>query len=109
MLKRKFRLPKDVEFKSKIQSDTPLFFVRVSKNNLDYSRFGFVVSKKVDKRAVVRNRNKRLLRSAVEKNLDKFPKGFDILFSAKEEIGKKGFEEIKKEVEEILEELKNQK
>lgn len=106
MLQRKFRLPKEVKFKTQKTLDTPLFSIKTSKNDLDHSRYGFVVSKKVDKRAVVRNRIKRLLRLAVEKRLDKFPPGFDILFSAKEEIGKKELLEIEKEIETTIRNLK---
>jgi ribonuclease P protein component len=48
-----------------------------------HSRFAFVASKRVGK-AVVRNRAKRLLRTAVALHLPHIPPGWDCLFIARE-------------------------
>lgn len=64
-------------------------------------KFGFIVSKKISKRAVDRNRIKRLLAEGVRKNLDKFPEGTRIIFLAKKELLKMKAEEIKKLVDSI--------
>lgn len=66
------------------------------------SRFGFVISKKIDKRAVVRNKIKRLLRQAVRENLEKIPEGFDIVFVVRPSIVGKSYEEISLEFNKIL-------
>ena len=66
------------------------------------SRFGFVISKKIDKRAVVRNRIKRLLREVVRENLEKIPDGFDIVFIVRPNIVGKNYEEISIEFNKIL-------
>lgn len=51
---------------------------------------GIVASRKVSKRAVDRNRAKRLIRSIIEELWDKIYFGYDILFILKKEaIGKK--------------------
>lgn len=50
-------------------------------NNLEHSRFGVVVSKKVDKRAVVRNRIRRRIYEILRKNWDNISSGHDALIS----------------------------
>jgi len=72
------------------------------------SRFGLIVSKKVHKRAVKRNRVKRLLRESVRLLLPKVKPGFDAVFLTKkkilEEEKKKREEELALEEERISEE-----
>ncbi len=53
------------------------------KNTLGVSRFAFIVSAGIDKRATVRNRIKRLLREKVHKHLGLLPHGEDVVFIAK--------------------------
>jgi ribonuclease P protein component len=47
------------------------------------SRFGFVVSNKISKRANIRNKIKRILREAVKANLSELKSGFDVIFLVK--------------------------
>jgi ribonuclease P protein component len=47
------------------------------------SRFGFIVSKKISQKAVVRNKIKRLLRNLISGLVNKLRPGYDILFLAK--------------------------
>ena len=49
-------------------------------------KFGFIISKKISKKAVVRNKIKRLLAEEVKKNLDKFENGFRGIFLIKKNI-----------------------
>lgn len=65
-------------------------------------RFGFVISTKVDKRATVRNRIKRLLRETVRASLSKVPDGFDFVFVVRPKIVGKSYEEVRFEVDKIL-------
>ncbi len=72
-------------------------------NGLTLNRFGVVVSKKIDKRAVVRNKIKRIFRNALtDLNRNMMP-GHDILFIARKDILNKTKEEniglIKKIIE----------
>lgn len=53
------------------------------KNNMDVSRFGFVVSKNIDKRATARNRIKRVLRERVRTLLPNLPTGKDVIIIAR--------------------------
>ncbi len=71
--------------------------LRILENDLGYNRFGFVVSKKVSKKAVVRNRIKRMLREIVRQGDVKIKEGFDIVVIALIGIENKKFQEIKKE------------
>jgi len=53
--------------------------------NLDV-KFGFIISKKISKKAVVRNKIKRLIAEEVRANLDKFENGFRGIFLIKKNI-----------------------
>jgi len=70
MLKRKNRLSKITKRAGEKKYFSPLFIVRISDNKDGKTRFGLIVSKKIDKRAVVRNRTKRILRMVAEELLE---------------------------------------
>ncbi len=71
-----------------------IFTVKFLENNLNQSRFGFIVSKKISKKAVTRNTVKRRLREQIRLRLLKFEKGLDVIIIAKKDIVKKKSEEI---------------
>ncbi len=85
MLPRGRRLTSDYDFR-KVKSrgtriNTPFFtFLYLRKDGMAPSRFGFVVSTKVDKRATRRNRIKRLLSEGLLPLLSKVGNGYDIVF-----------------------------
>ncbi|MCL5432500.1 MAG: ribonuclease P protein component [Patescibacteria group bacterium] len=89
MLKKKFRLSASLSLRQAKTVDSALFKIRFLKNNLSFNRFAFVVSKRVDKKAVVRNKIKRILRECVQKNIDDLNTGYDILFLAKSGLKEK--------------------
>jgi ribonuclease P protein component len=101
MLKRANRLSKIVRGIGGNKYFSPLFQVKVSENNTDKARFGFIVSKKIDKRAVIRNQTKRVLRSAAETFLNNL-KGKDIIIIAKKNLLPKEKEEVVEELSKIL-------
>lgn len=79
-----------------------LFGVLIYQTNSGFTRFGFIISTKLSKRATRRNKVKRLLREAVRKFLPRIKPGLDIVFLGKREILFKSLEEITWEVEKIL-------
>ena len=95
---------KDFEeiFKNSKIFKSDLFIFRIAKNNLGVNRFGFVVSQKVSKNAVVRNKVKRRLSEAVKTGLIKIKNGTDLVIIALSGIEKKEFSEIKEAVKNAL-------
>ena len=98
MLKRENRLTL-VRLSNPKNISTPFFSLRIEKNDQNLNRFAFIVSKKIDKRAVIRNSLKRKLRSCIEEIFDNIQKGYDFVFYPKSLL-------IKTEREEVLTELK---
>lgn len=80
MLKRKYRLPVRAKITRPSSHKSQTFLLKIHKNDLSLSRFGFVIGKKIDKRAVVRNKTKRVIRSCIEELLPKIKNGYDMLF-----------------------------
>lgn len=92
MLPKENRLRKEKDHNKvyrKGRRDTCNFFVLLSLTREDKklpSRFSFVVSKKVDKRAVARNRIRRVLKESVRAKLPDITKGYDCIVIARKGI-----------------------
>lgn len=94
MLPKDHRLRLDKDIKTLFAKGKSVFgllvMIKIRPNRLLISRFAVVVGTKISKRAVVRNRIRRQIRSVVENHLTEFTPGFDIVFMPKKEaIGKK--------------------
>ncbi len=95
MFKRENRLVPGVRFNNSYNFSVPQFVLKTKKNGLTLNRFGVVVSKKIDKRAVGRNKIKRVFRDTLyELNKNIIP-GHDILFIVRIGILNKTKEEIR--------------
>lgn len=111
MLASEHRL-KDKEVFEKIKREGKLYqgqdfgVAVIKRSGGGKSRFGFVVSKKIAKSAVHRNRIKRAFREAVRRNLNYFPKGIDVLILTKRSIFKKTTEEIMRQLEQFSKDTK---
>ncbi len=103
MLPKKYRLAKEKDFQKVFRDrkvfDRRLFTLRIRENGMVFSRFGFVISLKISKKAVERNKIRRQMQEAARINLKKIKPGFDIVLIAKpESLGK----EYKKIEEDLL-------
>ncbi len=114
MLPKKYRVSENNDF-SRIFAKGhffghPLLYVKFLPNNLNHSRFGFVVGVKLFKRAVKRNRVRRVMREVVHSNLDKIPSGFDVIVGSKSQnIYEASFSEIEKGLIPILIKMEERK
>ena len=102
MLKRENRIRSKKEF-AEIRNEgrvlySPLFGFLTCKKDDDLKKFGFIVSKKISKKAVDRNRIRRILAEIVIKNSEKFKNGTRVVFLTKQEILGKKYEEVEREV-----------
>lgn len=99
MLKKENRLSSFLLASPK-QFSTQLFNIKIARNGQGLNRFAFVVSKKIDQRAVIRNELKRKVRSCIEEIFDSIDLGNDFIVypkqSAKEASRDQVLEEIKK-------------
>lgn len=66
------------------------------------SRFGFIISTKISKSAVKRNKIKRILSEIVRQNLSKIKRGQDTVFLIKPSIVRLTKKEIENEVAKII-------
>lgn len=120
MLPKEYRLKKRLAFKAtyKVKNSThsggvTLFVGKLKKTsdtteNENYTKVGFVVSKKVHKRAVKRNRLKRLMREAYrlllkENKLGNSQKYISLIFVGTSKALDKDFKTIKLNIEKMLE------
>ncbi|RUM87636.1 MAG: ribonuclease P protein component [Thermovibrio sp.] len=98
--KKHERLKKDSEFKrvfdhgKSLGGSTVAFYF--CPNELEFPRAGFIVSKKVSKKAVERNRAKRLMREVFRLNKHRL-EPVDIVFIARKGIIGKSYREVEKD------------
>lgn len=70
------------------------------------TRFGFIISTKISKRAVKRNKAKRILSEVVRKKMSKIKKGYDIVFLAKAGVLELDSQHAEDEIERGFEDAK---
>ena len=106
MFQRQFRLPASSRLSHPKIISTPLFLIKYVHNNLAINRYGFIVSKSIDKRAVYRNACKRRLRAVVEVYHIHVKPGNDFLFILKKPIKEASFQDLEKAVVLVIEKYK---
>ena len=108
MLSRQFTL-KGKEAFEKVRNEGRLFqfdsfgLSVLERGDAEHPRFAFIVSSKVSKEAVQRNRIKRALSEAVRFEMTRLKKGFDAIFLAKQIGTKKPTDGLMREVRDALE------
>jgi ribonuclease P protein component len=106
MLPKENRLKKKKEFEAVFKGGRHIksqnFFIKYLANGTEQTRIGFVVSKKVSKKAVDRNKAKRRMREAF-KNIDgKLKNGISIIIVAYPGLKGVKFKEVLAEIESAL-------
>jgi len=98
MLAAKQRIRKDREFDSVFKGGRSYYSdslgLKVKKNNLDYNRFGLIISLKVSKKAVSRNLLRRRVREIIRHQNENLKPGFDCVFIFFPLILDKNFQEL---------------
>ncbi len=99
-------LSKENEFKRVFKAGdvfgNRVFVFYFLKNNKKENRLGIIVSKKVSKKAVVRNKVKRRIKEAYRHNEDSFTKGYDIILIAKGSIKDVPFSSLEKSLKHLF-------
>lgn len=106
MLPKRHRLTRERDFssvhkKGEYVSGT-ILTLKVAASDQDITRFGFLVGKKVSKKAVVRFKVKRRLREIVRAKLPYLVSGYDVIVMARPGIHLKSFSELKTELDVLL-------
>jgi ribonuclease P protein component len=105
MLARQYRLPATTRLPRAHFTKTELFRMNYAENKLGINRYGFVVRKSVDKRAVIRNRIRRVFRSCIEELHKESIPGYDMLFFLEKGIIDKRQADLRTELHEFLQQL----
>lgn len=101
-LKRKKDFQKVLKEGQALKGD--FLFMKFLANNLKRNRFGIIVSKKVSKKSVWRNKLKRRIKESIRKILTEvvIKNYYDIVLVARPGLEKKNFWEIKEILEKLL-------
>ncbi|PIV31936.1 ribonuclease P protein component [Candidatus Wolfebacteria bacterium CG02_land_8_20_14_3_00_37_12] len=106
MLAKKYRLQIQNWLKNKnkriISRRSDFFIIRMSANDLFFSRFGVIISAKVSKSAVKRNRIKRIIYDFIRLNKFNEIKGNDVAITVLPAIAKLDKNEIEKELKNVI-------
>lgn len=100
MFKKINRLTKKKDFdyiyKTGKSGFSAIMGLKSSKNNIEECRFGIVVSTKVSKKAIERNKIKRQIREIIKEKQDKIKIPHDVIIITLPAIKGKEYSEIKK-------------
>jgi ribonuclease P protein component len=110
MLASKFKLKRSEVF-DQVKSEGKLYQKKLfgisilERKDNKPSRFGFVVSKKVSKQAIQRNRINRAAQEAIRFEMTHIKEGFDVVFLLKQEAAKSTTDEIMNAVRTAIKEV----
>ena len=107
MLPKENRLSNKIDFEKVKRmgnkaSGKSLMILTLSRGDDKVSRFGIVVSKHVSKRAVDRNRVKRLLRESIMSVISKVSSGYDVVIIARQNIMSLDFSEVNNDLNNVF-------
>jgi ribonuclease P protein component len=101
MLKKIYRLSSARLQKARSIS-APTFNLKTSENTIGFPRFAFAISKKIDRRATVRNSIKRKLSLSIEQIFDRINAERDFVFYPRPEIVNLSQKQISEEVQAVF-------
>ena len=106
MLKKQNRLRGEKDFEKIIKKGERFWdiflFLKVIKNNLRIVRVGLVISRKVSKKAVVRNKIKRQMRAILRSFLSTLKGGGSLIFIAKKSLLDSNYHELERDIRTLL-------
>jgi ribonuclease P protein component len=106
MLPKENRLKKEKEFETVFKSGKTIrgksVFFKYFANGTDKTRIGFIVSKKISKLAVERNKVKRRMREIVRLKKDNLKEGLSIVIVSLPVIKGMAYKEIKEDLGNLL-------
>lgn len=110
MIAKKFRFGKKADFDKVFNSQNKFysnnFVLRYCKTKNLNNRFSIVVSKKISKKAVVRNKIRRRIYEVLRLNLEKMNIPYDIILLVKRGVVDMEYPDIEKEILYILKKSK---
>ncbi len=102
MLKKENRLPLKNKLISKAAISTEHFIIKIAENNTKSIRSAVIIGKKIDKRAVYRNKMRRQVYELLKDLMIKTRPGTDILFIMKKSILEKTKQALFLEIKNIF-------
>lgn len=106
MLAKTHRLSKNKDFEKVFSKGkgfkAKYIFLKTLGNNLSFSRFGFVVSKKISKKAVKRHKIKRRISDIIRSKIKEIKGGRDIVIVANPQIRERSYREIESVINDVL-------
>lgn len=110
MLPKAYRLRQQKDFDTVFQrggtAQNEFLMVRFLRNQRSVSRFGLVLSAKVAKKAVDRNRLRRQINEIIRLNLEAILSGLDFVFVIKRPLLEKSYQELETVLVSLLEKKK---
>lgn len=106
MLPKKYRLKKSGDIGGALKSGKifreGFLILKTRNNDLKFSRFAFLISLKISKKATVRNRLRRKLSEIIRINLPNIKKNFDAVLIVVSDFSKKNSREIEKVINNLF-------
>jgi len=110
MLSKKNRLKKKKDFDDVFKRGQgfkdAFLYLKIKRNNLERSRFGFSVSKKFSFKAVERNKIKRRLREVIKLKIPIIKKGIDGIVVVMPGLEKSNFQDLEKAINRLFKKAK---
>jgi len=101
MILKKYKVPKvDIPYilnKGQL-SNSDFFIIRYRKNDENFSRFRVIISKKLEAKAVKRNKLRRQIYEAIRLNLENDVENNDYILIPKKKIIEKKYQEILEDI-----------